>query len=1311
MATPGMKIDKFDGKNSFSLWQIKMKALLKQQGIWAPLNEAAILDKDSAEFVMQEEKAHSTILLCLSDEVIIEVADETTSSGLWLKLESLYMTKSLTNKLLLKQRLFSLKMKEGTPLKQHLDQLNTILMELKNTGVTIEDEDAALILLCSLPLSYENFVQSCVVGRDSITLEEVRSSLHSRELRHMVQHGSNEANGSGLTAHQQENRGRSQKQGGNKNRNRSKSKGKYSRDTCNYCKEKGHWKANCPKLKNKGKAAVAETDSASDGDFSLTVCCSAYSGDQWILDSGASHHMTPCREYFDTYEQVEDGQVTLANDNVCSRAGVGTIKFRMHDGTIRVLEDVWHVPKLSKSLISLMALDSKGYRYSGGGGKISIVKGSLVVMKGVKSGPLYILQGTSISGSAAAATADQEHLSVIWHSRMGHLGQKGMQRLSSLGRFEGHKVVCIDMCKHCVFGKQKRVSFGKGQHSSKGALDYIHADCWGPSRQSSNGGSRYFLSIIDDYSRMNWVFFLKHKSDAFENFKHWKAQVENQTDRKVKYLRTDNGLEFCSHEFDNFCKDTGITRHYTVRNTPQQNGVAERLNRTLLEKARCMLSHAGLDKKFWAEAVNTASFLVNRSPSSALDGKIPFELWMNRSANYSKLKIFGCPAYYHVNNGKLEPRAKKGIFVGYGIGVKGYRIYDIASGKVVYSRDVTFDEHALLQTTEKLEIESPEVEHTTPEQVELYTQQPGNTDQVEPKNNSSDVQENAVEEEEVEQPPPRTIGRERPRRDVRPPIRYGYDNLVAFALQVAVEVEDSVDPPTYEAALRSSDAGLWMTAMEEELQSLHKNKTWELVKRPKNKNIVGCKWVYKKKVGTQGNTGVQHKARLVAKGYSQREGVDFNEVFAPVVRHTSIRVLLSIVTAQDLELEQLDVKTAFLHGDLDENIWMEQPTGFVVKNKDDWVCKLNKSLYGLKQSPRQWYKRFDAFITKVGFRRSNYDSCVYVRTLDDNTHIYLLLYVDDILIAAKNIDVIQELKDTLKSEFEMKDLGPAGRILGMEIRRDRNSGKLFLNQQEYIEKILSRFGMASCKAIGTPYDRNLKLSSAMCPESEADKLDMQKVPYSQAVGSLMYAMVCTRPDLAYPLSVVSRFMSNPGREHWKAVKRIFRYLKGTSDIGLLYAADQNCTMAGYTDSDFAGDVDKRRSLSGYVFTFAGSVVSWKSTLQPTVSLSTTEAEYVAMTEAAKEGIWLKGLLGDLGWHTDKADIYCDSLSAICLSKDNVFHDRTKHIDVKYHFLRNEDRIKIKKINTRDNPADMFTKGVVESKFKHCLDLLNVYCCC
>ncbi|CAL1357768.1 unnamed protein product [Linum trigynum] len=344
---------------------------------------------------------------------------------------------------------------------------------------------------------------------------------------------------------------------------------------------------------------------------------------------------------------------------------------------------------------------------------------------------------------------------------------------------------------------------------------------------------------------------------------------------------------------------------------------------------------------------------------------------------------------------------------------------------------------------------------------------------------------------------------------------------------------------------------------------------------------------------------------------------------------------------------------------------------------------------------------------ELGYSRSPYDCCVYHNKVEDGSMIYLVLYVDDMLIAARSKSDIQKLKGLLSAEFEMKDLGAAQKILGMEIYRDRSKKKLFLSQKSYIQKILSRFGMSSAKPLNTPSASNVHLSSAYAPQSEAEKEYMSRVPYASAVGSLMYAMVCTRPDLAHAVSVVSRFMIQPGKEHWQAVKRIFRYLKGTPDVGISFGSDTECLVSGYSDSDYAGDVDTRRSMTGYVFTLGSSVVSWKATLQSAVTLSTTEAEYNALTEAAKEGIWLKGLVGDLGLHHDQAVVYCDSLSAICLAKDQVHHERTKHIDVRYHFLRTEKRIKVKKVGTADNPADMFTKPVPHGKFQHCLDLLNV----
>ncbi|GKC05160.1 transposable element, partial [Tanacetum coccineum] len=889
---------------------------------------------------------------------------------------------------------------------------------------------------------------------------------------------------------------------------------------------------------------------------------------------------------------------------------------------VRTLTDVCHVPDLKKNLISLGVLDSKGFKYTGENGVLRVLKGALVVMKATKD------------------------LTKLWHMCLGYMNEKGMVILSKRGLLDNHKVAGLEFCEHCVIGKQKRVSFLKAILQTKATLDYLYADCWGPYRVPSLGSAQYFLLIINDFSRMTWVFMMKHKSEAFEKFKHLKILIENQTGRKIKRLRTDNGWEVCSREFNDFCRDEGIARHYTVRYTPQQNETG-------------------------------------------------------KPADYSKLRVFRCPAYYHVSEGKLDPRGEKGIFMGYGDGVKGYRIWSPFERRVILSRDVTFDEDYLFRVKQdpiesKLEDSVSGKVEDVPKQVEHVVLGDMDHDDTSPDDHTN------LSHLEHEQD--RSIAHDRPRRNVKAPTQFG--DYVAYALQVAEEVE-SLKPTTYREAITSKDSDMWIAAMGEEIESLHKNKTWELVQLPERRKVVGCKWVFKMKTGLPGSDIIRYKARLVAKGFSQKEGIDYNEIFSPVVRHTSIRVLLSLVAHHDLELEQLDVKTAFLHGDLEEEIYMSQPEGFVVQGKEDYVCKIRKSLYGLKQSPRQWYKRFDSFMVQHGFSRSAYDCCVYHKRAPSGSLIYLLLYVDDMLVAAKDMEEIKKLKILLNTEFDMKDLGAARKILGMEIIRDRKHGKLFLSQKSYIEKIISRFGMSSAKSVNTPFSANFRLSTAYAPQSEAEIEYMSRIPYASAVGSLMYVMVCTRPDIAHAMSVVSRYMAHPGKEHWNAVKRIFRYLKGTSDAGLIYDCEHEYLVAGYSDSDYDADLNARRSLTGYVFTIRNSVVSWKATLQPSVALSTTEAKYIALTEAAKEGIWLKDFIEDLGFPQDRATVFCDTMSAF-LAKDQVYHDRTKHTDVRYHFIRTERRIKVTtKISTEDNPTYVFTKPVPLSKFRHCLDLLNI----
>ncbi|GJT51077.1 retrovirus-related pol polyprotein from transposon TNT 1-94 [Tanacetum coccineum] len=409
--------------------------------------------------------------------------------------------------------------------------------------------------------------------------------------------------------------------------------------------------------------------------------------------------------------------------------------------------------------------------------------------------------------------------------------------------------------------------------------------------------------------------------------------------------------------------------------------------------------------------------------------------------------------------------------------------------------------------------------------------------------------------------------------------------------------------------------------------------------------MVRCKWLFKIKEGIKGVQKPRYKARLVAREFTQRAGIDYNEVFSPVVRHTSIRVILALTTCKDYELEQLDVKTAFLHGNLEEVIYMRQPPGYEQGNK---VCLLKKSFYGLKQSPRQWYRRFDEYMLSNGFKRSSYDSCVYYRSYAPGEYIYLFLYVDDILIAFKSKAEIGSTKSLLKKEFDMKELGEAKKILGMEIVKDRIRKILRVSQSGYVSKILNNFRTDNGKSVQMPLGGHFKLSLKDCPVRDCDVERMSKVPYENTVGSLIYLMVCTRPDIAYTVSIVSRYLANPGKNHWEAMKWILKYFWGTENVGLVYGTDRNnhIDVTDFVDSDYTKDPDK-------------------------------DVEYMALTEAVKEAIWLRGLLEELG---------------VKLNTVAFLEAKT---------------VKVLKVGTKHNVVDALAKVVPRRKLQHCLELLSV----
>jgi hypothetical protein len=500
------------------------------------------------------------------------------------------------------------------------------------------------------------------------------------------------------------------------------------------------------------------------------------------------------------------------------------------------------------------------------------------------------------------------------------------------------------------------------------------------------------------------------------------------------------------------------------------------------------------------------------------------------------------------------------------------------------------------------------------------------------------------------------------------------------------------EPLTYKEALNGTDAPQWLEAMQCEFNSLLQNKTWDLVPLPSGQRAIPTRWVYRIKQLADGSID-KYKARFVAKGYSQKQGIDYNETFSPVGKFTSLRCILAIAVYEDLELHNMDVDTAFLYGELSDNIYVTQPEGFIDHSHPSFVCKLKKGLYGLKQSPRVWHDTIDTFLQNNGYKKIFADPCIYILQTSEGKAI-IFLYVDDLLIAA-TVPLLRATKQILQSRFNMKDLGEVHSILGMEVIRNRKSGTLILRQSGYLRDVLYQFNMSNSKPVATPLDSTKNVAVSQTCASD--------IPFRQAVGRLLYAASNTRPDIAFGVSFASRFLSCYNEQHWSLVKRILRYIHGSLSHGLTF--DRNVknpmTLVGYSDSDWGGDMQDRSSTSAYLFMFCGTSISWASKKQSTIALSSTEAEYVAASLATTEAVWLRSLLHDLGYpQLEATTIFEDNQSCIALAKNPVFHTRTKHLDIKAHFVRQKvqtNEISLQYCSTEDMVADMLTKPLAKTK--------------
>ena len=711
----------------------------------------------------------------------------------------------------------------------------------------------------------------------------------------------------------------------------------------------------------------------------------------------------------------------------------------------------------------------------------------------------------------------------------------------------------------------------------------------------------------------------------------------------------------------------------------------------MTETGLTLLFHSHLSPRFWVDAFSTATYIINRLPTPLLGGKSPFELLYGHSPHYENFHPFGCRVYPCLRDympNKLSPRSIPCIFLGYSPSHKGFRCLDPTTSRLYITRHAQFDEthfptvpSSQAQPLSSLHISNflePRLHHIDPSPRSPTSHSPhiprSNSS---PCNICSDLVDEFVQVDtslagsflpplassphsiELATDSSSSLGSHpmitRAKAGIfkaRHPANLGV--LGSSGLLSALLA--STEPKGFKSAAKNP---AWLAAMDEEVQALQQNGTWILVPRPVNTNIVGSKWVFRTKYLPDGSVE-RLKARLVAKGYTQVPGLDYINTFSPVVKATTVRVVLSLAVTNKWPLRQLDVKNAFLNGTLTEHVYMEQPPGYIDPRFPTHVCLLKKALYGLKQAPRAWFQRFSSFLLTLGFSCSRADTSLFVFH-QQSSLIYLLLYVDDIIVTGNNPSLLDSFTRKLHSEFATKDLGSLSYFLGLEASPTPDG--LFISQLKYARDILTRAQLLDSKPVHTPMVVSQHLTVAGSPFSNPTL-------YRSLVGALQYLTI-TGPDIAHAVNSVSQFLHAPTIDHFLAVKRILRYVKGTLHFGLTFRPSTiPSALVAYSDADWAGCPDTRRSTSGYSIYLGNNLVSWSAKKQPTVSRSSCESEYRALAMTAAELLWLTHLLHDLKVPIPQQPLLlCDNKSAIFLSSNPVSHKRAKHVELDYHFLR------------------------------------------
>ncbi|KAG8484033.1 hypothetical protein CXB51_023002 [Gossypium anomalum] len=1029
----------------------------------------------------------------------------------------------------------------------------------------------------------------------------------------------------------------------------------------------------------------------------------------WCPDSGATHHV--CRNDSTLHGSTPySGNSSLLMGNGVSTkiSSVGNAIFPTPTRILH-LSNVLCVPSIRKNLLSVsqFATDNNVFfEFHPSYCVIKDIQTRKILMRGQVRDGLYHFSASlaglspSVHNVAFQVCSPITDVFSLWHKRLGHPADNIVKTVLASCQISFNKSHINGVCVACQKGKSHKLPFSQSHTKYVDLFELVVSDMWGLASVPCEG-NLYYVSFIDMTSRFTWVYLVRCKSQAIDCFGQFQKMVFTQFGKTIKQFQSDWGGEF--RAFSSALANQGILHRVTCPHTSEQNGVAERKHRHIVETGLTLLAQANLPMDYWGYAFCSAVHLINRLPTSVLEGKTPFQCLFGREPTYDHLRVFGCccfPYLRRFGKHKLEFRSQPSTFLGYSPRHKGYFCLT-PDGKVIVSRHVVFDENRFLfplspTLGNKLPLNTttyvPVVRPLIPTEVRL---DPVSGVEVPVDSHSADsLQSDSFATVPVdshsadslqsdsfatggvslhrsnsrsiipEEAPSTTIFPSEP-PDVPPVPATNTHKMVTrskagiFKPKALCAENVEAEPCSVEEALAHPD---WRLAVQNEFDALLANSTWELSSLPPGRKAIGCKWLFKIKKNPDGTIN-RRKARLVAKGCSQVPGCDFKETFSPVVKPATIRAILSVAVTKEWHLRQVDVNNAFLNGDLTDDVYMQQPPGYeqTGPNGERLVCRLTKALYGLRQAPRAWFDKLKQFLVSASFTMSISDASLFVRSSSDHI-LYVLVYVDDIVITGSSVDEINCFVQQLHNMFALKDMGELHYFLGIEVSRFP-SGSLHLCQRKYIRELLARSSMTDAKSVPTPM-----VSSSMLSKDEGDPI-ADPTEYRSIAGALQY-IVLTRPDIAYAVNRVCQFMHAPTTLHMIALKRILWYLCGTLSHGLLFQKSDRLSLIGYADANWGLDFDDRRSTTGYCVYFGHTPISWCSKKQQVVSRSTAEADYRSLAAATSDVTWLVSLLTELQLSSvDLPTVWCDSSSAVAVAANPVLHSKFKHVELDLFFVR------------------------------------------